>query len=119
MSDIFDLQLAYACPYPGLPLQEPWGDMKPMQIVSMVGVLGQRLPLPSSQPHPDCPHAYLCTINDCWAADPVARPSFAAIVRRYRTRLVCVTPSSTMLMLRKMGIAIITAERLFSQSGSD
>ena len=63
-------------------LQEPWGDKKPMQIMSLVGVMGQRLPLPRDPPHPDCPPAYLATIADCWAADPPARPGFAAIVRR-------------------------------------
>ena len=62
--------------------QEPWGDKKPLQIMSLVGVMGHRLPLPRNPPHPDCPPAYLNTIADCWAPDPAARPPFSALVRR-------------------------------------
>jgi serine/threonine-protein kinase CTR1 len=56
--------------------QEPWADKKPVQIMSLVGVMGKRLPLPMQSPHPECPPLFLQLIVDCWEANPRQRPDF-------------------------------------------
>lgn len=52
--------------------QQPWAELEhPMQIVFVVGVQGQRLPLPE-----DCPPALAALIPRCWHEEPAERPSF-------------------------------------------
>lgn len=57
-------------------LKEPWADQKPIQIMSLVGVMGKRLPLPHALPHPECPPLFIQLIKDCWEAVPKGRPDF-------------------------------------------
>lgn len=60
--------------------KEPWADKKPLQILSLVGLMGQRLDL--TQYDPQCPPAFVSLIRECWNHQPQARPDFAQIVHR-------------------------------------
>jgi hypothetical protein len=58
----------------------PWADVgSPMQIIYLVGVLGQRPPLPRG-----APPALAALIGACWAESPAARPAFPEVLRRLR-----------------------------------
>jgi len=56
---------------------EPWQGTRPMQVVFAVGSNNKRLPLPHNSP-------LNSLIEDCWQADPEARPSFDEIYERLK-----------------------------------
>jgi tRNA A-37 threonylcarbamoyl transferase component Bud32 len=61
--------------------QVPWADKKlPQKISHAVCNMQNRPPLDAV--HPSYPAPLLALMQECWAQDPVARPSFAVIVRK-------------------------------------
>ena len=53
----------------------PWGHLPtPMQIIYVVGVLKERLPIPAG-----CPPPLARLLHSCWQQRPEMRPSFADI----------------------------------------
>ena len=53
----------------------PWGHLAtPMQVIYVVGVLKERLPIPGS-----CPPPLARLLQSCWQQQPEMRPSFADI----------------------------------------
>jgi serine/threonine protein kinase len=54
----------------------PWGQLvSPMQVIYVVGVLGDRLPVPQNAPPP-----LARLLRACWQEDPAARPGFKDIL---------------------------------------
>ena len=65
----------------------PWGHLAtPMQVIYMVGVLKERLPIP-----PSCPPPLARLLRSCWQHEPDMRPSFADIRQVLQVcKLVCI-----------------------------
>ena len=63
--------------------EAPWSHVpSPMQIIYLVGVMGQRLPLPDA-----CPPRLRALIEACWTEAPAARPAFPEILRALREEM--------------------------------
>ncbi|PKU84067.1 Serine/threonine-protein kinase CTR1 [Dendrobium catenatum] len=55
----------------------PWNHLNAMQVVGVVGFMDQRLDIPQG-----IDPKIAAIISDCWASDPLQRPSFQDLVGR-------------------------------------
>ncbi|KAG6427491.1 hypothetical protein SASPL_111737 [Salvia splendens] len=60
-------------------LQQPWGNLKPAQVVAAVGFKGKRLEIPR-----DVNPEVAAIIEACWAKESWKRPSFSSIMESLR-----------------------------------
>lgn len=61
--------------------EEPWKNVPPMRINAMVGVRGERLPIPVN-----APAQYAALMRACWQQEPSARPTFTEIVDQHTSK---------------------------------
>uniref|UniRef100_A0A5B7AXT4 non-specific serine/threonine protein kinase n=1 Tax=Davidia involucrata TaxID=16924 RepID=A0A5B7AXT4_DAVIN len=68
-------------------LQQPWSNLKPAQVVAVVGFKGRRLEIPR-----DLNPQVATIIEACWANEPWKRPSFSSIMETLRSLIKPATP---------------------------